>query len=68
MTVRDVQTRQTTPLATPTGLSSRTNIAGLIALAGFTLTMLLTGTERAMADFHNRPAGLAGRTYYDQND
>jgi hypothetical protein len=43
-------------------------IAGLITLAGFSLTMLLTGMERAMADFHRRPARLAGRTYHDQND
>ena len=42
---------QTAPLATPTGLSSRTKIARLIMLAGFSLTMLLTGMERAMADF-----------------
>jgi uncharacterized protein (DUF302 family) len=48
--VRDVKTRQAAPLAAPTGLSSRTKIAGLITLAGFSLTMLLTGIERAMAD------------------
>ena len=50
MRVRDVKTRQIAPLATPTGLSSRTKIAGLITLAGFSLTMLLTGMERAMAN------------------
>ena len=50
MTVRDIKTRQTAPLAIPTGLSSQTKIAGLITFAGISLTMLLIGMERAMAD------------------
>ena len=50
MTVRDIKTRQTAPLAIPTGLSSQTKIAGLITFAGILLTMLLIGMERAMAD------------------
>jgi uncharacterized protein (DUF302 family) len=50
VTVRDIKTRQTAPLAIPTGLSSQTKIAGLITFAGILLTMLLIGMERAMAD------------------
>ena len=74
MTVRDVKTRKTAPLAAPTGLMSdavlkinsalnalldmqsnqgeirRSNIAGLITFAGFSLAILLTGMERAMAN------------------
>jgi uncharacterized protein (DUF302 family) len=48
--VRDVKKRKNAPLATPPDLSGRTKIAGLITLASFSLTMLLTGMERVMAD------------------
>ena len=50
MPVRDVKKRKNAPLATPPDLSGRTKIAGLITLARFSLTMLLTGMERVMAD------------------
>jgi Domain of unknown function DUF302 len=48
--VRDVRKRKNALLATPPDLSGRTKIAGLITLAGFSLTMLLTGMEGVMAD------------------
>ena len=50
MPVRDVKKRKNAPLATPPDLSGRTKIAGLITLASFSLTILLTGMERLMAD------------------